>query len=244
MAEPAAKQQSIAKGPEQGARPALDFSSVIAGSVHDMKNSLSMLLNSLEEVRNDCSQNGCETEQFSQLQYEGQRLNNHLIQLLAIYRLDQASWPLNIQEIDVGDFLEESVLQYETLLAPKGIDITADSESALQGYFDRDLVAGVVNNVVNNAYRYSKDKIRITAKQENGYLVIAIEDNGRGYPPSMLLDASQELGDIDFNSGSTGLGLYFSSLVAQSHQAQGKCGYIKCCNEGIDGGGKFSIYLP
>jgi signal transduction histidine kinase len=222
----------------------MDFSTVIASSVHDMKNSLSMLLNSLEEIHSDCSQNGCETDKFSQLQYEGQRLNNHLIQLLSIYRLDQASWPVNIQEIEVEDFLEECVLQYQTLLAPKGIEISAISQNDLTGYFDRDLVAGVVNNVVNNAYRYSKDKIHLNAKRENGFLVISIEDNGSGYPPSMILDASQGFSGIDFKTGSTGLGLYFSSLVAQSHQSQGECGYIKCSNDGIDGGGKFSIYLP
>ena len=224
--------------------PAMDFSSVIASSVHDMKNSLSMLLCSLDEVGVSCAANGCDREKFAHLQYEGQRLNNHLMQLLTIYRLDQSEWSVNIQENDIAEFLEESILQYENLLSPKGIRVTATCDDGLTGYFDRDLVAGVVNNVVNNAYRYSKDKILLSGAREGNYLVISIEDNGNGYPASMLFDEKKGLGNIDFNAGNTGLGLYFSERVAQSHEARGNRGYIRCSNDGIDGGGKFSIYLP
>jgi len=230
------------KKPEN--RNAMSFSTVIASSVHDMKNSLSMLLNTLDEVNLTCNGNEFAVEKFNQLQYEGQRLNNHLIQLLAIYRLDQSHWSINVQENDVEEFLEESVLQYEALLKPKGIEISCSCESGTTGYFDRELVAGVVNNIINNAYRYSKDKIHLSCSRDGDYLVISIKDNGGGYPSFMLVDNSQGLGAIDFSSGSTGLGLYFSHLVASSHQAQGKCGFIKCSNDGIDGGGKFSIYLP
>jgi len=222
----------------------LDFSTVIASSVHDMKNSLGMLLCTLDEVGLSCASGGGCADKFSQLQYEGQRLNNHLIQLLAIYRLDQSQWSIHVQENDLEEFLEESVLQYESLLAPKGIKITASCEDGLIGYFDRDLVAGVVNNIINNAYRYSKSQIRLSAQREHDYLVISVEDNGSGYPEFMLVDSDQGLGSINFNSGTTGLGLYFSHLVAKSHLAHGHCGHIKCSNEGIDGGGKFSIYLP
>ena len=223
----------------------LDFSTVMASSIHDMKNSLSMLLCTLDDITSVCGSTDCESsEKFTKLQYEGQRLNNHLIQLLTIYRLDQDEYSVNIRENDMEEFLEESVLQYDALLTPKGIEITAVCEDGLSGYFDRELVAGVVNNVVNNAYKYSKDKIRLSGSRQDGYVVISIEDNGSGYPPVMLCENSTLQTDISFNTGSTGLGLYFSSLVARSHSEKGKQGYIRCSNDGIDGGGKFSIFLP
>lgn len=223
----------------------LDFSTVMASSVHDMKNSLSMLLCTLDEINSVCGNASCESaNKFAQLQYEGQRLNNHLIQLLAIYRLDQDDYSVNIRENDLEEFLEESVLEYDTLLTPKGITITADCEDGLSGYFDRELVAGVVNNIVNNAYKYSKDKIRLSGQREDGYVVITVEDNGPGYPAMMLCDTATQTANISFQTGNTGLGLYFSALVARSHRDKEKQGFIRCSNEGIDGGGKFSIYLP
>ncbi|MFV2055484.1 MAG: sensor histidine kinase [Thiohalomonadales bacterium] len=223
----------------------LDFASVIASAVHDMKNSLSMLLYSVDEIRTTCGPAKCESgKKFDQLHYEGQRVNNHLIQLLAIYRIDHANYRPNIVEHEVDDFLFESQSAYEPLLAPKGIQISTHCEAGLLGFFDRELVAGVVNNVVNNAYRYSKDKILLTAEMVDGYLAIHIDDNGEGYPDHMLCNTTTLSTKIDFGTGSTGLGLYFSAMVARAHKNKLKRGYIRCSNDGIDGGGRFSIFLP
>jgi len=223
----------------------LEFSTVLASSVHDMKNSLGMLLGTLEDITMQCGGQDCPSSpKFAQLQYEGQRVNNHLIQLLAIYKIENSMYSPNIAEHSLQDFLEESAMQSEALLAPKGIDVECDCDPQLIGFFDREMVAGVVNNVVNNAYRYSKDKIRLSAAQHGDHVVISVEDNGRGYPPNMLCEHSDQLTGINFKAGSTGLGLYFSSLVAKMHKNKGRQGYIACSNNGIDGGGKFSIYLP
>ena len=164
--------------------------------------------------------------------------------MLTIYKAGNAQFSANITENDTAEFLEECALQYETLLSPRGIEIEIDCEDDLVGFFDRDLVAGVINNVVNNAYRYSKDRIKMSAREDDGYIVISVADNGAGYPESMLFDSSAVSGSVSFSSGSTGLGLYFSSLVAEAHKNKEKRGYINCSNDGIDGGGCFSIYIP
>ncbi len=223
----------------------LEFSTVLASSVHDMKNSFSMLLGTLDDITVRCGGAECPSSQkFAQLQYEGQRVNNHLIQLLAIYKIENAMYSPIVDEHSMQDFLEESALQSEALLTPKGIAVECDCDADLIAFFDREMVAGVVNNVVNNAYRYSKDKIRLSARQRDGFVQICIEDNGNGYPKNMLCEHSDQLTGINFKSGSTGLGLYFSSLVAKMHKNKGRQGYIACSNDGIDGGGKFSIFLP
>lgn len=223
----------------------LEFSTVLASSVHDMKNSLSMLLGTLDDIVMLCGPKNCaSSSKFAQLQYEGQRVNNHLIQLLAIYKIENAMYSPHIMEHSLSDFLEESAILSETLLAPRGISIDCVCDGDLVGFFDREMVAGVVNNVVNNAYRYSKDKIRLSARQYGDYVEISIEDNGRGYPSNMLCEHSDQLKKINFKSGSTGLGLYFSSLVAKMHKSKDRQGYIACSNHGIEGGGKFSIFLP
>ena len=237
------KQSDVEQAPEVGV---LDFSSIIASAVHDMKNSLSMLLYSVDEIRTTCGPSSCESaSKFSQLRYEGQRVNNHLIQLLAIYRIDHANYKPNIEEHNVEEFLLESAAVHESLLTPKGISVNANCDPNLMGFFDRELVSGVVNNVVNNAYRYSKDKISLLAESDpEGRLIIHIDDNGNGYPKQMLCNTTNTSTHINFGTGSTGLGLYFSAMVAAAHKNKKQCGFIRCSNEGIDGGGRFSICLP
>lgn len=222
----------------------LNFSMILASGVHDMKNSLSMLLGTLDQLGGECAQTCPAGDKINQLRYQGQRLNSDLVQLLSIYKIEHQQYSPNIEEHDLSDFLQECVNTHEPLLTPRGIVIESVCAAGLTGYFDREMVAGVINNVVNNAYKYSKDKIRLSAASDGGYVTLSVADNGRGYPPSMVRTGGVQAGPTDFKSGSTSLGLYFASLIAHMHSNKGKHGYIRCANEGIDGGGNFSIMLP
>ena len=225
--------------------PELDFTTVLASTVHDMKNSLSMLLGTLDQLKDQCEQDGCRAQhKLLQMQYEGRRVNGNLIQLLALYRIQNTQYFANITENDVSEFLEENMFEHQDLLAPRGIKLALSCPEDLVWFFDRELVAGVINNVVNNAQKYTKDQMKLSASITNGLLAIHVEDNGSGYPAQMLHSGSGNPTALSFETGSTGLGLYFASVVAQLHKNKDKAGYIVTSNDGIDGGGRFTIYLP
>jgi len=222
-----------------------DFSAIIASSVHDMKNSLCMLLGALDEIMTRCESTTCPSfEGFSHVRYEGNRVNNSLIQLLSLYRIGNGQYSLNLSENDVEECIEECFLESEGLLALKGIESNMNCDDELLWYFDRNLIIGMLNSVINNSYKYTKSIINLNAFIEDGYLVIAVEDDGDGYPDAMLHEDEEHVPEIDYKSGSTGLGLYFAGQIAHMHENKGRRGFIKTNNEGINGGGKFAIYLP
>jgi signal transduction histidine kinase len=223
----------------------LDFSSILASSVHDMKNSLTMLLGALDDITHQCSPTNCQSAKDLQLlQHEGRRVNRHLIHLLALYRIDKQQYCLNISEVPLDELIEEFVMENDEALNARDIQLVTDHESDLVGYFDKELVAGAINTIINNAYQYTKSIIQIRAYKEDGYLVLSVEDNGEGYPESMLnVDNNQQKG-INYVTGGTGLGIYFAGRVAELHENNGSTGFTKISNTGIDGGGCFSIYLP
>jgi two-component system, OmpR family, sensor histidine kinase SenX3 len=227
----------------------LDFSDILASTLHDTKNSLGMLFNTLEEMIGQCKDEPCELyHRLYMLQYEIKRLNHSLIRLLTLYKADKSQLLINIDYYSVCELIEDMILQNEPILKSKSISIEKDCPENLFKAFDRGLVTGVLDNVLNNAFRYTQDKVRISAKEENDYLALSIEDNGSGYPESMLVCSSQETGamtrKVDFGTGNTGLGLYFSLLVARSHRNRDKQGYISIVNGGEYGGGMFTIFLP
>lgn len=224
----------------------LDFASILASAVHDMKNSLSMLLNSLEEVAEFCHPSDAEgASKISQLQYEGKRLNGQLVQLLTLYKIGNSQYLLNPDEQDLAEFLAEATLHHREMFALRGVELTVDVPEGLVWFFDRNLVYGVLNNVLNNAYKYTRSTVSVTAQVERGMLALRVSDNGEGYPPSMLQkQAEDNRTGISFASGSTGLGLYFSEQVAALHEHKGKAGHIALDNVGVDGGGRFSLFLP
>ncbi|MCK7548037.1 sensor histidine kinase [Marinobacter koreensis] len=221
----------------------IDFSMVIASAVHDMKNSLGMLLNSLDELRTEHQSTLGGSPRFNTLQYEAERMHNDLVQLLGIYRLGENNLSAHIEEHFVPDFLAEHLARHTPLLEGLGIHCSIEADD-INGFFDDDLLTGVLNNTLNNAIRYTKSAIRLTARQEDGYLVIGVEDDGEGYPDNMQHSGTLNFKSLDFNSGSTSLGLFFASSVARLHAEGDRCGSIKLHNGGTLGGGVFEIWLP
>ena len=217
----------------------IDFSMVLASAVHDMKNSLGMLLNSLDELRSEQEGALGESSRFNTLQYEAERMHNDLVQLLGIYRLGENNLSAHIEEHFVPDFLSGHLARHTPLLEGLGIDCSVEAEK-INGFFDEDLLTGTLNNAI----RYTKSKIRLTAGERDGYLVIGVEDDGKGYPESMQHTGTLSFKSLDFKSGSTSLGLFFASSVAKLHSDGKRTGAIKLHNRGSLGGGVFEIWLP
>ena len=222
----------------------------LASTVHDMKNSISVLSGTLETLLVNASP---ETEsaypKMSHMLYQTKRLNDNLIQLLALYKqVGKPEYPFDIQPLEMGNLVEQVVAAERVLLKSKGITLETDFDPALIWHFDEDLIIGVVGHAINNAINYTNDKIRITIGQVDQYLEIRVEDNGRGYPAAMLEAGVSAMhgasAGVNFLTNSTGLGLYFSSEVAKMHKHRERSGSLRLENGGAYGGGCFVLSLP
>ncbi len=223
----------------------IDFPAFLASMAHDMKNSLSMLLNTLDEVVSTCTPEKCPSHRhLSQMQYEATRVNFNLIQLLTLYKMDHDQFSINISHYPVSEIIEEIILQNKPLLDFKGIEIFTECPDDMTWFMDSNLISGVINNILNNAYRYARSKILIRGDENNGWLVLSIEDDGQGYPEEMLGTGIKTGRGVSFKTGSTGLGLYFASMVAKLHKNKDREGFISISNGGEYGGGCFKITLP
>jgi len=224
----------------------ISFSFVLASSVHDMKNSLGMLLNTLADVMVQYPpQNEDHAKSYSVLEYEAARINSELIQLLSLYRLDNDHIHVHIDEHFVTDLLNEQVARNHELLQTKKIEVVLDCDDSLVGYFDNDLVSGVINNVLVNCARYSSEKLKISAAQtdEDG-LCISVEDDGPGYPEDMLNASTFAKARTSFANGRPHLGLLFANKVALMHKNKSRQGFIALSNKSSLGGGCFKLFLP
>ena len=223
----------------------IDFSSVLASSAHDMKNSLCMLLQSIELMHNELSSKAPESQQeLAKIHYEANRLNSNLLQLLSLYRLEKNQLPLQIDQFYLQDILEEIELKNELYIEQKHIDFTMECDDDLHWFLDRDLISNLINDSVVNAIRYTQQKLLIRAKAINDQLIIEVHDDGSGFPEAMLTNSEQLMNKAELSRGHTGLGLFFAHLIANAHQHQGKRGQIALSNGGDFGGGVFQLLLP
>ena len=225
--------------------PKANFSMILASSVHDMKNSMTSLLDTIEVFfQNSPPQNAEEESQFATMQLQASKVNNHLIKLLGLYRLQENTLPLHIEDIYVHDFLDEQLAGSDMHLSTAKIEIELDCDENAHWYFDRELIWGVINNVLVNSLRHTKDKIAIAYREIDGHCVITVNDNGPGYPQVMIENPEDFTKSIDFANGSTSLGLYFAASVAKLHKRGDYTGYITLENGGDLGGSLFTLHLP
>ncbi len=227
------------------AKERINFSMVLASSVHDMKNSIGMLMASLEDVIQETPPaNPAQRKRFNILHYEASRINSELVQLLTIYRMQNDYLPLRIDEHYVIDVLEDQVARNHMLVQTGGINLHLRCAEDLHWYYDDDLFGSVIHNVLINCVRYTKTEIAINADIVGDYLCVGIEDDGPGYPDSMLNRPAGLIDDVDVNDGGTHLGLYFADKIAALHRQKNRHGYIKLENGGSLGGGVFKIFIP
>lgn len=225
-------------------KTSLDFPMLLASSVHDIKNSLGMLLCSLDEIIDiNIEKHPEQRKNYCVLRGEASRINQSLIYLLGLYRLQNKQMTLNLQEIYIKDFLEEQVASQQLLFDVNEIDVHIDCDETLKGYFDENLIAGVVSNILVNGAKYTKSQLNLSARMADKGFQLLITDNGAGYPQSIIDNISNHQRSIDFSSGSTNLGLFFAQQIASIHHCQGNTGSIKLSNLS-EGGGCFTLNLP
>ncbi|WP_214000121.1 ATP-binding protein [Arsukibacterium sp.] len=223
----------------------IDFATVLACSVHDMKNSLCMVIQSAELIQAEGSKlSHAAREELALLNYEANRLNSNLLQLLSLYRLDRQQLPVQIDQHYLSELFEELLLKNQYYATQRGLEVTVNTEDDLNWFFDRDLVLNILNDAVANALRYSHKRIIVSAEVSDNMLHIEVADDGPGFPDFMLDHAATDMQKLDLRHGHTGLGIFFAKLIAHAHHNKNLRGRVSLQNNGELSGGSFRLTLP
>ena len=166
------------------------------------------------------------------------QLNDEWVEYLYLYRLASDGYQVHYECHSIDEFLDDQVFALMPSASAKGLQLSYNVSQELTGTFDERLLTAVVSTAVYNALRFAKSTIEINAAIENDYLVISIEDDGKGFEKT-----AQEEDELLFQTN-TGLGLYFAELSANAHKADERSGYILKQTSDRIGGAKLAIYLP
>ena len=224
----------------------LDMTTVMASTVHDVKNSLGLISAQIEDVTSALEATDPESAaKLQRIVMESNRINSGLSHMLGVYRIDNDLLHPSLEEVLILDVLEDAAGRYAGAMDSRHIDmeILCDDED-LTWVMDPNLVNHVLTNILTNAIRYTKDWIGLIAFTENGHLCIAIDDNGDGYPEA-LLNCLEPDASLRVKTSSTGLGIYFANRIAALHSNpnNGRQGAIELHNK-ADGGARFALWLP
>ena len=142
--------------------------------------------------------------------------------LLEVYKYDADKLELTKTNFNMYNLVEQVYNELQPLAQTKEIEFKIESTNKdLTVNADRSEIRRVICNLCGNAINYTQNggRVVITLKNEGNDLIFSVSDNGSGIPqediPNMFQRFSQ--GTSRKRSTGTGLGLYLSRQIIESH---------------------------
>ena len=186
---------------------------------------------SLEELEVALRSAGEEVERLVQLAED----------LLVLARADDGRLLLRVEHHDVRGLLDAVAGRNDSRASAAGrkLEVEGPNEQVVTG--DRMRLEQALGNLVDNALLYGEGTVRLEARTENGLLVLAVGDEGEGFPPEFLPHAFERFSRADVartGGGGVGLGLAIVGAIARAHG-----GSANAANR-VAGGAEVTMVLP
>ncbi len=222
-------------------------SDFINNMTHEFKTPLATISLAVDALKNEkVSGNKEKSEYFTGIiKEENKRMNKQVETILQAALLDKKEVQLNMKRLLAHDIIVNVLNNINLQVEEKGgkIDVDLEAENDLI-MADEVHFTNVINNLLDNAVKYSKDNlhIKLSTKNAGNHLKIKIEDNGIGMNKETLHRIFEKFyrahtGNVH-NVKGFGLGLSYVKTMIDAHH-----GSIKA--ESVLGKGScFIVSLP
>ncbi|MGS4870739.1 cell wall metabolism sensor histidine kinase VicK [Streptococcus sp. Z556] len=179
---------------------------------------------------------------------ETNRMMRMVTDLLHLSRIDNATTQLDVELINFTAFITFILNRFDKMRGQdqeKKYELVRDySINSVWIEIDTDKMTQVIDNILNNAIKYSPDggKITVSMKTTDDQMILSIKDQGLGIPKQDLPKIFDRFYRVDRArsraQGGTGLGLAIAKEIIKQHN-----GFIWAKSE-YGKGSTFTIVLP
>ncbi len=180
-------------------------SSFLANMSHELRTPLIGILGYAEFLISDL-QDPDLIEMASTIKTSGQRLNHTLNNILNISKIESERQQNNFKIYDLIKIVKEQMNLFKAAAEGKNLLLTLETEEEkLDAYVDENMFISIINNLLNNAIKYTEiGAVILSAKREKEYAIIKVTDTGIG-----IAEDSHEIIFAPFRQASEGYGRSF-----------------------------------
>ena len=220
-----------------------DFVSSVS---HEFKSPLTSIKSLAERLRDGKVKDSDRMkEYFSVITQDADRLARLVTNILDFSKIEEGKREYEFEETDLGNLMIQKIEDFQTEEIAKGVKIqTQISENIPHLAVDKEALIQALNNLLDNALKFSMDRkeIEVILKKDDTNVIIEVKDKGIGIPPDELDKIFEKFyqgrNEVRKSTKGTGLGL---TLVKHTVEAHG--GRIKVKSQ-VGKGSTFSIILP
>ena len=176
---------------------------------HDLRNPITVLKGSVKLLRQ-----GIQDEQtIDRLESYTLRIEQYVEAMSSVQKLEQLS--VKPKEIRLSVLQSELQETARMLALSKKVSVLVPSGGTV--CIDHGLFLTVAENLIGNAARFAEKAISIQITLQNDSLVLKVEDDGAGYPLSLVQNGPNPFETTSSNSSHFGMGLYSSRILCEKH---------------------------
>ncbi|MEW9121711.1 MAG: HAMP domain-containing sensor histidine kinase [Thermotaleaceae bacterium] len=198
--------------------------SFIAAVAHELRSPLTLIKGFVEGILDGTVEEGERSKYLQIILKETGRLNNLIINLLDVQKMESDQYPIHIHPFDINELIRRTLIKYEEEIEKRTVAISLKLQGErmmVQG--DRDAIEQVLSNLIDNSMKFmgEQGEIEITSEVKQGKARISLRDNGIGIAPEEQQAIWEKFYKVDKsrdrNKTGTGLGLYIVKKIIERH---------------------------
>lgn len=158
----------------------------VADAAHELRTPITAVKLQIENLRGKAA--GSAAEELQELEAGVERLNRIVRQLLLLARQEAPPEEGAVGLVDIGAVARDSVRSFVPLAETRAIDLGMGEVQPLTARLDPDQLRIVLDNLLDNAVRYTPPggRVDVTVREAEGTALIEVSDSGPGIPSADL----------------------------------------------------------
>jgi signal transduction histidine kinase len=210
---------------------------------HELRNPLAVMRTNLEVTLADPNASSDDLRRTAVIVNNSAERMSHLVDDLLVYARHETPSRQH-EQVDVAAVVHGVAAEFTVPAEARGLTLERHGEPGLWVVGDRQALRQALANLLANAVRLAPEgsRVRVAAGLDQGWVWLAVEDQGPGIPDDLQSQVFQRFyrGDAKRGraEGRSGLGLTIVRQVAEAHG-----GEVRLASE-LGRGSTFSLWLP
>lgn len=202
----------------------------VANASHELRTPLASVLGFIETLQGPARNDAPAREKFLAIMHtQARRMARLVDDLLSLSRIELKEHIAPTETVDMGAIVDDNALALSELARERGVEIRIERATAdTRVIGDRDELASVLENLIENAIKYGKSgkfvDVKLADGASDGELVVSVRDFGPGIAPQFLPRLTERFYRVDSTAsraeGGTGLGLALVKHTVNRHRGR------------------------
>ena len=207
---------------------------------HELRTPLTLIADPVNYIIHDDNLNSQQRSMLQIVQRNVLVLTQLVSEILDFRKVQNGKMELRLSDFNLAESMKQWIKLFSVSAQKKHIAISMDAPDTIMLRADQDKIERICYNLLSNALKYTSEggEITLTAKEENGRVMISVADNGCGISSDELPYIFDRFYQAKNAGRGTGIGLAIVKAFTELHHGEVSATSI----EGK--GSTFTIHIP